>query len=73
MNYQLSVKVYTIVMAQVCNARFGEVLANYSQTNKLKGTGKIGLRQTLLGMGKMKGDASSSDDTVATAPTFSII
>ena len=73
MNYQLSVKAYTIVMTKVCNARFGEVLANYRQINKLKGTGKIGLCQTLLGMGKMNGEASTSDVAVATAPTFSII
>ena len=36
MSYQLSEKVYSLVMIKVRNARFGEVLANYSKKNQLK-------------------------------------
>ena len=36
MSYQLSQKVYTLVVIKVRNSRFGEVLANYSKKNQLK-------------------------------------
>ena len=50
MNYQLSDKVYNLIMTKVCNARFGEVLANYSETNHLKNKGKLGIQAYLNGL-----------------------
>ena len=50
MNYQLSEKVYNLVMIKVRNARFGEVLANYSKKNQLKNKGKLGLQAKLSAM-----------------------
>ena len=50
MNYQLFEKVYTLVLTKVCNARFGEVLRNYSETNHLKNKGKLGIRAKLNGL-----------------------
>ena len=37
-------------MTKVCNARFGEVLANYIEKNYLKNKGKLGLRAKLSAM-----------------------
>ena len=50
MNYQLSEKVYNLIMTKACNARFGEVLANYSEKNHLKNKGKLGLQAKLSEM-----------------------
>ena len=50
MNYQLSEKVYNLIMTKVCNARFGEILANYGKKNHLKNKGKLGLQAKLSEM-----------------------
>ena len=47
-NYDLSTKVYKDAMTKVCNARFGKILANFSEKNALKGKGKLYLRVKLL-------------------------
>ena len=50
MSYQLSERVYNLVMKKICNARFDEVLANYSNKNHLKNKGKLGLQAKLSAM-----------------------
>ena len=48
--YQLFEKVYILVLTKVCNARFVEVLTNYSEKNHLKNKGKLGIRAYLNGL-----------------------
>ena len=77
--YQLFEKVYILVLTKVCNARFGEVLANYSETNHLKNKGKLGIRAYLNGLVNgvtQKEETNNSSDSTAApipVPTFAVI
>ena len=41
-------KVYRDIVTEVCNTRFSEVLANFSERNALKGRGKLDIHAKLL-------------------------
>ena len=79
MNYQLFEKVYTLVLTKVCNARFGEVLRNYSEMNHLKNKGKLGILAKLNGLvngviqKKEANKCSDSTEAPVPLPTFVVI
>ena len=49
---EVSSRVFLNLITKACNARFGEMVRNFCEMEKLKGRGKLGFRKELLGMAR---------------------
>ena len=68
--YADSAFVYDIVIQKVCNARFGEVVKNYSEEESLRGKGKLTFRNDLLATTMRSGSkyGPTMEDAASTRP-----
>ena len=60
-SYQLSSKIYEIVVDKVCNTRFGEVMKNYVE--RMTAKGKLNFRSSLLALTSGISASTGKDDS----------